>query len=109
MKMVSLAKLPDVAPKDPKPGEIEKPVYPYGTCLYLEEDVLAALGLDKMPSVGTEIPVTAIAKVTGTSEREFEGGTRKHLDLQITSMGFGTDAAEQVKKLYPSASDAKKG
>lgn len=107
MKMTSLAKLPDVPPKDPKPGEIEKPIYPYGTCLYLEEDTLAALGIKEMPTVGTQIPIQAVAKVTGTSEREFEGGTRKTLDLQITSMAFEPDAGEQVKKLYPSAADAK--
>lgn len=88
------------------PCEVERPKYPYGTSLYLDEVAMKKLGMKEMPSVGTEIPVIAIAKVTGTSEREYEDGKRQSLDLQITSMAFDlpeeptTPMGKAAQKLY---------
>jgi hypothetical protein len=62
--------------------------------------------LMEMPSVGTEIPIVAIAKVTGTSEREYEDGKRQSLDLQLVKMGFDvpdepeTQMGQAAKKIY---------
>jgi hypothetical protein len=80
----------------------DQPRYPYGTSLYLDEDSLKKLGMEEMPSVGTEFPLMAIAKVTGTSERETQDGSRKTLDLQITKMAIGSDDKPTgvAKKLY---------
>lgn len=88
------------------PCEVERPKYPYGTSLYLDEVAMKKLGLKEMPSVGTEIPVIAIAKVTGTSEREYEDGKRQSLDLQLVKMGFDipdepeSDMGKAAKKIY---------
>lgn len=107
MKLVSLAMSPEEAKDDAPcaaPDAGDAPKYPYGTCLYLDEDALKKLGIKEMPSVGTEIPVQALAKVTGTSERETQEGTRKTLDLQIVKMGFGSgeDAMTRAARtLYP--------
>lgn len=108
MKLVNLAMKPKEtqaeAPCTPDPGD--QPKYPYGTQLYLCEDELKKLGMKEMPTVGTEVPIMAVAKVVGTSERETQEGSRKTLDLQITSMGFDlpeeptTAMGKAAKKLY---------
>lgn len=67
--------------------EMEKPEYPYGICLYLDEQALAKLGIDLM-DVGTKVSLSGMATVTGTSEREYQGGSHKTLDLQITDLGL---------------------
>lgn len=91
MKLVSL-KL-DPADAKEEAGcvpECDPPLYPYGTCLYLDEDEQVRLGIKEMPGVGTEFPIEGVVIVTGTSERQMQDGkTRKTLDLQITSMGLG--------------------
>jgi len=89
--------------------EMEKPKYPYGTCLYLNDESLEKLGIDSNPAVGTEMHIIAVAKVTGVSEREYEGGKHKTLDLQITDMAIaqGEESkpkqtmAEAATSLYP--------
>lgn len=80
--------------------EMERPLYPYGTSLYLDEKALAKLGITEMPDVGTVVLIQAVAKVTGTSEREYEGGSHKTLDVQITEMGLeeGEEAPEPEEK-----------
>lgn len=74
------------------PCDADIPRYPYGTALYLDDTTLAALGVKEMPATGTLFRVVGIAKVTGTSEREFETSKgvekRRTLDLQITDMGL---------------------
>src|SRR4051812_38979480 len=91
MKLVSLelsaADAKEEGGCDPTPADLPK--YPYGTCLYLDEDEQAKLGIKEMPDVGTEFPIEGVVKVVGTSQRETQGGVRKTLDLQITKMGLG--------------------
>lgn len=108
MKLVNLAMKPSEAKEEAGCAPVcDPPKYPYGTCLYLCEDELKKLGIKEMPAVGTEIPIQAVAKVVGTSERETQEGSRKTLDLQITKMGFGieeeptTTMGKAAKKLYP--------
>lgn len=72
------------------------PKYPYGTAMYLENEVLEALGITEMPAAGTVVRIMAVARVTGSSEREFEGPggaeKRKTLDVQITDMAMAPAA-----------------
>lgn len=106
MKMVSLEQSAEEAKEDCSPCEGDAPKYPWGTVLHLDEHALKRLGVKEMPAVGTVVPVTAIAVVTGTSEREHQGGKHQTLDLQITKMAFGEDEAPDTplrraaKKLY---------
>lgn len=108
MKLVSL-KL------DPKEAKAEAgcaptcdaPLYPYGTCLYLDADEQKKLGIEEMPEVGAEMPITAVVKVIGTSSRETTEGVRKTLDLQITAMAIGPEPEDKeiqsstARKMYP--------
>lgn len=69
------------------PDSDEAPKYPYGTCLDLNDDTLKKLGITKMPAIGEEVAITAIAKVTRLSmEEEEQGGAEMYLSLQITQM-----------------------
>lgn len=98
MKLVSLKLDPKDAAEevscDPKPSDA--PMYPYGTCLYLDEDEQKKLGIKDMPDVGTEFPIEAVVVVVGTSERQTQGGTRKTLDLQIVKLGIGIEEEPQT-------------
>lgn len=108
-KMISLKLSPkESKAESPEIAEREGPKYPYGTALYLNEDALAKLGIDGMPEVGDEFHIIATAKVTGTSEREYEGGSHKTLDLQLTEMACAEadDGDKELedpaaRKLYP--------
>lgn len=90
--------------------EVERPRYAYGTCLYLDETVLAKLGIKDMPEVGDELHIMAVGKVTGTSSREYEGGAHQTLDIQLTEMACEdadegeepaeTDMGRAAQKLY---------
>lgn len=97
--------------ESPEAREIEGPRYPYGTSLYLDEVAMEKLGIAEMPEVGEECRIVATAKVTGTSSREYDGGSHKTLDIQLTEMSVewpsekdgeegGLESAA-AKKLYP--------
>lgn len=64
------------------------PEYPYGLCINLDEQQLAALGMKDLPKVGASITIEATANVTSVSENETQGGTRRSLSLQITELGL---------------------
>lgn len=91
-KLVSM-KLPPREKSDAEvmyPSAGSSPEYPWGLCLTLEEDQLKALGITKMPEVGSTIPIVARATVSSVSEYESqENGERRSLSLQITDLGLG--------------------
>lgn len=76
----------------------ERPLFPYGTSMYLGDEALKKLGITEMPSVGTVLNITAVAKVTGTSEREYEGGSHSTLDIQFTKMACEEGEEEPAEK-----------
>ena len=72
------------------PIEAMAPDYPYGLCIHLDRDELKKLGMKDLPKVGTEMPITAIAKVTRVSQSAVEGADEEaSIDLQITDLGVG--------------------
>lgn len=84
-------------------GDVDNmPKYPWGTSLDLDDDTLGKLGLAKLPEVGEEVAITAVAKVTRISANEDQGGMRKCLGLQITSMEVNvpSQTASAADKLY---------
>jgi hypothetical protein len=84
MAMISMKQKPE---REEAPGEIEyeEPMYPYGLCLHLSQDEMEKLGITTLPSVGTEMTITAKVFVKGTSAYETQGGK----DMQITDMEIG--------------------
>lgn len=65
--------------------------YPYGLCLYLDEEQCEALGIDKALKAGTQVTIQAKAIVTSATESLERDGDAKGIDvsvsLQITDMG----------------------
>jgi hypothetical protein len=103
-KMVDMARSPSEIKKDiescPSPMS-DAPVYPYGLCLSLDEDILDKLEIDGDCEVGDMIHLVAMAKVTSCSEseRETAGGEKKRscrIELQIVTMGVENESTEDA-------------
>lgn len=80
------------------------PKYPYGLCIYLDDETLEKLGLTQLPKVGTTLQLTAMVKVTGTRSHEIqtekESGepdenTSSSVDMQITAMELSAGQTQQ--------------
>lgn len=69
--------------------DYDKPAYSYGLCISLGADELAALGINALPEVGTEVMVHAMAYVKTVSARENQDGSDMSMELQITDMMIG--------------------
>lgn len=98
-KFVSLARTPkelkaDEAKNVPMPAAIEQPIYPYGTCISLEDEELDKLGLDADCDVGDTIHLCCMAKVTSCSKRDTSSGTTRRVELQITEVAIEDEDAE---------------
>lgn len=81
------------------------PKYPWGLNLTLETETLAKLGKNASDfKVGSEIPITVLAKVTSISMSEREdGGKHQTVGLMCCQMDLGdgkTSDAEKAEKLY---------
>jgi hypothetical protein len=71
-------------------AKMERPDYPYGLNIHLDDDSLKALGMDKLPEIGAVMPLSAQVKVSGVSENASEGQPkRRTVSLQITDMALG--------------------
>lgn len=84
--------------------ELEKPKYPWGTSMCLEQDVIEKLGFKDLPEVGEEFIITAKVHVTGVGKRETKDEEYKNINLQMTEMSlepFKEDGyAKLGKKIY---------
>lgn len=105
MKLTSLELSKDERKKESEPcaPAADQPLFPYGTSMYLNDETLAKLGIDEMPVVGTVIKVQAVGKVTGTSEREYEGGSHRTLDIQFTEMALEEGKAAEKGQTFDGA------
>jgi hypothetical protein len=110
--MIDMAKSPAEVKKEAKeyaaPDAPAVPIYPYGLCISMDEDVLDKLGLDgDLPEVGEVVHLVCLAKVTCASSREEEttDGQKKtcrRVELQIThlaadGMEDDDDRGEQMR------------
>jgi hypothetical protein len=79
-----------------------KPRYPYGLCICLNEESMEKLGIDELPEVGTMIHGMFMAKVTSVRANATEENTSKGMDLQITHLALEDEDAEYSykEKLY---------
>jgi hypothetical protein len=109
IKMASMrmepAKNEQVAEKAPSEGD--RPAYPWGLSVHLDDQSLSKLGLDRLPQVGKPVMIHALADVTNVSEQERVGADGKKeinraVALQITNMGMGhyEEPKEATEVLY---------
>lgn len=71
-----------------------KPRYPYGLCIELNEEVMEKLGIDELPEVGTMIHGVYMAKVTSIRANATEENSSKGMSLQITHMALEDEDRE---------------
>lgn len=84
MKLKSM-KMSAKAAKEMMPTAIsDKPDYPYGLRIDLNDESLEKLGVDKMPTTGTMMILTARVEIKSTNESDHDGQKRKSMTLQIT-------------------------
>jgi hypothetical protein len=92
MKMEPKAEEEECRPCDVMYGKEQKPEYPWGLNINLDEESLKKLGIADLPAVGGEMMITAKVKVTSTSSVEYDEGSRRTVALQITDMAIGSEA-----------------
>ena len=68
----------------------ERPDYPYGLSLSLDEDALEKLGIE-LPGIGDTFFVVAIARVRGVSEHQDEASKSQNVQLQIEQLSLDAD------------------
>lgn len=83
--------------------DYEEPEYPYGTSITINDEKIAALGLDKA-AVGNEMMITAKVKVTSKSEYDSEdSGKNASIEMQITDIMVEAGDKESLSdKMYGS-------
>lgn len=63
------------------------PKYPYGLCLYLDDDSLKKLGMTSTPEVGAAMKLTAKVMVVGVGmDQQQDGDKEQRVSIQITDM-----------------------
>ena len=95
-------KLSDQSYKEqPSVVAYDKPQYPYGLEISLDNDSLKKLGIDELPEVGSILMIKAKVIVKSTSENEsLNYGENYCMCLQITDMEIGEGKSSAAKKLY---------
>lgn len=87
----------------------EPPKYPYGLSLSLNDETLERLGMSTMPTVGSQVMLSALATVVTVSERQTqetkEAGepvesVEKYVELQITALDVTPPQREVGASLY---------
>ncbi len=84
---------------------VDRPMYPWGLSLTLDEEALAKLGVKDLPEVGKTLLLTARVDVTGCSMHESkDSGENRSVSLQITDLALGKDEGDDAAadKLYAS-------
>ena len=77
-------------------------------CLYLSNEQTKALGLDKLPEVGADVPIKALAKVKRTMIEDDGEGKEHYLTLEIMQMEVGrfSEGIKEAGSLLYGASDS---
>lgn len=104
--LISMKMSKEEAQEYTSPTVADAPEYPWGLSISLDEDDLAKLGISTMPPVGATLMLQAQVTVTGTSQRDTQGGEQEQcVDMQITDMALsaGSGAAGMADRLYGSA------
>lgn len=99
MSLVDMKQDPE-KPKSPSDSsamaECDKPAYPYGLRINLNEKDLKKLGIKDLPDVKTQLTLTAIVDVCDVSINDSASyGENRNLGLQITEMSLEAAPADE--------------
>lgn len=83
----------------------DRPKYPHGLTVHLNEISLKKLQIEELPDVGQKKILLARVECISVSEHEsIEGGVNRDVTLQITEMGLTPNDGDRLKeaasKLY---------
>ncbi|MGH2612062.1 MAG: capsid staple protein [Rhabdochlamydiaceae bacterium] len=85
-------------------AENEKPKFPLGTTITLDDDLIKKLGIKKMPEIGDQFSIEGIAHVTSVSNYESQETSHRQICIQFSEMscaGYKEDYFKKVgKKIY---------
>jgi hypothetical protein len=94
MKLVSMKVSKAEREKRSEPCKIESPSYPYGTCLRLEKEALAKLGLKLTGlKVGDKFVVQAVGEVKSLRHSEGHSYDSNEVEIQLTTLGLEKQAS----------------
>jgi hypothetical protein len=81
---------------------VDRPLYPWGLSVTLDEEALDALGMTELPEVGKPMRLEALVDVTAVRSDETKGGASRSVSLQITDLCLEKPAAKTSteSKLY---------
>lgn len=86
---------------------VVEPDYPYGLRITLDDAVLAKLGVGKLPEIGTEFKLQALAYVVSVSARETSSGRERDrsVELQIKALELApaTEKGGDAQRIYPNS------
>ena len=87
----------------------EKPSYGYGTCINLNDEQVAALGIDKL-AVGTKVKIVAFGVIdsarveVGETDGE-KDDTAPYMSIQLTDMEASGASSVNASAMYPSSKE----
>ena len=89
----------EVKESEPDSTAVDRPRFPFGLSLHLDQEALDKLGIDEMPAVGLEESMVAFVRVTSVSDNQHEGDSKRSrsVGLQITAMRFGEGPSGKKK------------
>ncbi len=106
MKIVSMKIDPNSAEEKAEPQSMmEKPDYPYGLCVNIDEDGMEALGMSKLPKVGDVFQLAGLGKVVSVNQSADENSDRSSFSIQITDLGLEKSGKKISATLYDSGGE----
>lgn len=80
----------------------ERPLYPWGLAITLDDEALKKLGITKLPEIDQVMEIRCIAQVVGLhSRKESDEENDSYVNLQITDMEIVDSGSESAaEKLY---------
>lgn len=80
--------------------------YPYSLRLMLDGETLEKLGIKSLPKVGAKLQIQAVGAVCGVSSNEYEGESRRNVDIQIQRLSIGKGSASVEDAIEAGIEDA---
>lgn len=88
-------------------AKVNRPEYPYGLTIDLDDGSMEKLGITELPTVGSEMTIMAKVVVKSVSSNQYDGSeAESRMSLQITDMEVGgsSKANNAATMLYGDAS-----
>lgn len=78
--------------------EMERPKWPWGTCITVNHELLEILGIKNLPEIGEKFKLEAECCVASVSQYENKDQAEKQFTLQIEEMDLEKTKEDYYKK-----------